>query len=66
MPPPPRGRAAIIIWQLVAQHTEKHVVAWSIAAIFVAVAVPISIHDIHMHTMHVSHTHIPEAFHHLL
>lgn len=45
--------AAIILWQIITQHKEKHVIAWSIAAIFVGVAVPFSLHDIHMHTLHV-------------
>lgn len=45
--------AAIIIWQLITQHKEKHVIAWSVAAIFVGIAVPFSLHDIHMHTLHV-------------
>lgn len=41
-----------MLWQLITAHSEKHVIAWSVAAIFVAVAVPFSLHDIHMHVMH--------------
>lgn len=44
--------AALVLWQLITAHSEKHVIAWSVAAIFVAVAVPFSLHDIHMHVMH--------------
>ena len=51
MPSPPFP--AIVIWQLVAQKSQRHVVAWCVAAIFVAIAVPFSLHDIHMHTVHV-------------
>src|SRR6056297_1572301 len=46
--------AAIILWQIISQHKKKHVIAWSVGAIFVGIAVPFSLHDIHMHTMHVS------------
>jgi hypothetical protein len=45
--------AAIILWQIIAQHKERHVIAWCVGAIFVSIAVPFSLHDIHMHTMHV-------------
>ena len=45
--------AAIIMWQIIAQHKERHVIAWCVGAIFVSIAVPFSLHDIHMHTMHV-------------
>jgi hypothetical protein len=56
--------ASIILWQIIAQHKERHVVAWCVAAIFVGIAVPFSLNDIYMHTLHVSiidtdtHTHI--------
>jgi len=31
---------------------ETHVVAWTIGAVFVALAVPLSLQDIHMHIIH--------------
>lgn len=40
-----------VIWSLATQNAEKHVVAWGVAAIFVAIAVPYSLHDIHLHMM---------------
>jgi hypothetical protein len=41
------------LWQIITLHKEKHVIAWSVGAIFVSIAVPFSLHDIHMHTLHV-------------
>ena len=46
--------ASIILWQIIAQHKERHVVAWCVGAIFVGIAVPFSLNDIYMHTLHVS------------
>lgn len=54
---------AIILWQIITEHKEKHVIAWCIAAIFVSVAVPFSLHDIHMHTLHVRAS-LPHASNH--
>lgn len=46
-----RNVVAGVIWSLATQNAEKHVVAWGVAAIFVAIAVPYSLHDIHLHMM---------------
>ncbi len=54
--------ASIILWQLIAQHKEKHVIAWSVGAIFVGIAVPFSLNDIYMHTLHVRTCSIHRAF----
>lgn len=40
---------AIAIWQLAARHSENHIIAWAVAAMCVAIAVPLTFHDIHMH-----------------
>lgn len=45
--------AAFILWQIISQHKERHVIAWCVGAIFVSIAVPFSLHDIYMHTIHV-------------
>jgi len=42
----------LAIWQLVARHSENHVVAWAVAAMFVAIAVPLSLHEILLHVLH--------------
>ena len=42
----------IAVWQLVVDPRENHVIAWGIAAFFVAVAIPLSLSDIHMHMAH--------------
>lgn len=44
--------ACLAIWQLVDRQSENHVVAWAVGAMFVAVAVPLSLHDIAMHLLH--------------
>ncbi|RYG57115.1 OSTA/TMEM184 family protein [archaeon] len=41
--------AGVAIWQLAKMQAETHVIAWAVAAFFVGVAVPISLHEIHMH-----------------
>jgi hypothetical protein len=40
---------ALVIWQLVARSSENHVVAWSVAGMAVAIAVPLSLYDINSH-----------------
>ena len=42
----------IVIWQLVAARSERHVIAWAVGAICVAVALPLSLHDVTMHLLH--------------
>jgi hypothetical protein len=37
-----------VIWQLVVQQSENHVIAWAVSAIFVGIAVPLSLHDMHV------------------
>ena len=32
--------------------TSRHVLAWAVAALFVGIAVPLSLHDIHLHALH--------------
>ena len=44
--------SAIVVWQLAARQSERHVVAWCVGAICVAIALPLSLHDIHMHVSH--------------
>jgi Organic solute transporter Ostalpha len=44
--------AGVVIWQLVVRGSERHVYAWAIGAIFVAIAVPLSLHDIYLHLIH--------------
>ena len=42
----------LAVWQIVTQQYELHIVAWCVAAFFVGIAVPLSLHDIHMHMLH--------------
>ena len=42
----------LAIWQLIVAPRERHVVAWGIAAFFVALAVPLSLNDILLHMNH--------------
>jgi hypothetical protein len=42
----------LAIWQLATSPKENHIVAWGVAAFFVAIAVPLSLHDISMHMTH--------------
>ena len=42
----------IVIWQLVAARSERHVIAWAVGAICVAIALPLSLHDVTMHLLH--------------
>jgi len=56
-PPPPLHPqvaicAALLIWQLAARQSERHVVAWGVAGIFVLIAVPLSLRDVHLHLAH--------------
>lgn len=44
--------AGVVIWQLAERHSERHVVAWAVAAIFVGIATPLSLHAIHLHLLH--------------
>ncbi|EKX48282.1 hypothetical protein GUITHDRAFT_162440 [Guillardia theta CCMP2712] len=47
------GLLSFLSLQLVIQKQYgEHVLAWAIGAVFVAVSVPISLHDIHMHILH--------------
>ena len=39
----------VLIWQLVAKHSELHVQAWSISAVFVVLTLPLSLRTIHLH-----------------
>mmetsp|Transcript_30604 Transcript_30604/g.81725 ORF Transcript_30604/g.81725 Transcript_30604/m.81725 type:complete len:269 (+) Transcript_30604:107-913(+) len=42
----------IIIWQFMYYQYQEHVIAWVIGAIFVGLAVPLSLQDIHYHMLH--------------
>jgi len=42
----------IVIWQLVAARSERHIIAWAVGAICVAIALPLSLHDVTMHLLH--------------
>ena len=44
--------AAIAVWQLVRAGAERHVIAWGVAAFFVCIAVPLSLHDMRGHLRH--------------
>eukprot|EP00282_Hemiselmis_andersenii_P011381 CAMPEP_0114137964 /NCGR_PEP_ID=MMETSP0043_2-20121206/16054_1 /TAXON_ID=464988 /ORGANISM="Hemiselmis andersenii, Strain CCMP644" /LENGTH=387 /DNA_ID=CAMNT_0001231871 /DNA_START=93 /DNA_END=1253 /DNA_ORIENTATION=- len=46
------GTGGWILYYLMQQHSERHVFAWAVAGIFVCLAVPLSLHDIHMHLLH--------------
>mmetsp|Transcript_19396 Transcript_19396/g.40756 ORF Transcript_19396/g.40756 Transcript_19396/m.40756 type:complete len:406 (-) Transcript_19396:240-1457(-) len=41
-----------VVWYLISMSSELHVIGWTVGLIFVAVAVPLSLHDIHMHLLH--------------
>lgn len=43
--------AVAVIYQLAASSAERHVIAWGVAAIFVGLAVPLSMHEIAMHVL---------------
>jgi hypothetical protein len=43
------------IWYLVEAHSEKYVMFWAVAAFFVTIAVPISLHAIHLNMMFYRH-----------
>uniref|UniRef100_A0A7S0MZZ2 Uncharacterized protein n=1 Tax=Cryptomonas curvata TaxID=233186 RepID=A0A7S0MZZ2_9CRYP len=43
---------AIVIWQFMYYSYQEHVIAWVIGAIFVGLAVPLSLQDIHYHVLH--------------
>jgi hypothetical protein len=43
------------IWYLVEAHSEKYVMFWAVAAFFVTIAVPISLHAIHLNMMYYRH-----------
>ena len=42
----------VVIWQLVIRGSERHVIAWAVGAMAVGIAVPLSLHDIHLHILH--------------
>jgi len=42
----------VILAHLAQAHSERHVFAWAVGGIFVCLAVPLSLHDIHMHILH--------------
>ena len=44
--------ASVVVWQLVARGSERHVVAWAVGAICVSLALPLSLHDLHLHLVH--------------
>eukprot|EP00960_Hanusia_phi_P038203 753324-Hanusia_phi.AAC.1 len=47
------GLVSFLSLQLVIhRHYGEHVLAWAVGAVFMAVSVPISLHDIHMHILH--------------
>ncbi len=43
--------AGVVIWQLVVRSSERHVIAWAVGAMAVGIAVPLSLHDIHLHIL---------------
>jgi len=43
---------AVVIWQLIVFDAEPHIYVWWIAAFFVCIAVPLSLHDMYLHAMH--------------
>ena len=42
----------VAVWQLIVNPKERHIVAAVTAAFFVAIAVPLSLNDIHLHMVH--------------
>jgi len=49
------GVLAFAVWilqHLFAEHAETHSFGWAVAGIFVLLAVPLSLHEIHMHAIH--------------
>jgi hypothetical protein len=44
--------ACIVVWQLVARGSERHVIAWAVGAMAVGIAVPLSLHDVQLHLLH--------------
>jgi hypothetical protein len=47
--------SGVAIWYLVEAHSEKYVMFWAVAAFFVTIAVPISIHAIHLNMLFYRH-----------
>ena len=46
----------VAIWHLATISTEKYIIAWGVAAFFIAVGIPISLHAIHLNVMYYRHT----------
>jgi hypothetical protein len=44
--------AALVVWQLVVRQSERHIVAWSVGAIFVGATVPLALHEVLLHLLH--------------
>jgi Organic solute transporter Ostalpha len=44
--------SCILIWQLTVNQSERIVYAWAISGMFVALTLPLSINDLHMHCIH--------------
>lgn len=44
--------SVIVLWQMIEQGSERHMMGWAIGAVFVAVTLPLSLNDIHMHIIH--------------
>ena len=43
---------SFLIWKLFQVHSEPHVFGWAVAGLCTAIAIPLSIHGIHMHIVH--------------
>jgi hypothetical protein len=44
--------AGIVCWQFTMYQYESHVIAWTIGAVFMLMAVPLTLQDIHFHIIH--------------
>ena len=46
---------AVAIWYITTKNDAKYIIAWSVAAFFVSVAVPVALHAIHMNILYYRH-----------
>ena len=45
----------VAIWHLATIRTQKYIVAWGVAAFFIAVGIPVSLHAIHLNILYYRH-----------